>query len=83
MSSPLPLEYCSGVCEDYARRHLKIAFADVNAGWMSRTAMPTQGQRDYLQKQGAYREGMNKAEAALEIRKIIALKNKKRRLLNK
>lgn len=29
VSNPIPIEYCSGVCEDYARRHLKIAFADL------------------------------------------------------
>lgn len=81
VSSPLPLEYCSGVCEDYARRHLKIAFADMSAPWMIEKSPPTQGQRDFLQKQGAYKQGMSKAEAALEIRKIIALKNKQRRLI--
>jgi ATP-dependent helicase IRC3 len=82
VSAPIPLEYCSGVCEDYARRHLKIAFADMSAPWMNIAAQPTQGQRDYLTKKGAWREGMNKAEASLEIRKIIVIQNKQRRLLS-
>lgn len=81
VSRPLPLDYCSGVCEDYARRHLKIAFADMKAPWMNRSLVATQTQRDYLQKHDAYKEGMTKAEASLEIRRIVALKNKKRRQL--
>jgi ATP-dependent helicase IRC3 len=83
VSSPLPLEYCSGVCEDFARRHLKVGFAETNASWMNTPAQATLGQREYLIKKGAYREGMTKAEAALEIRKIVALKNKQRRLLTR
>jgi hypothetical protein len=79
VTSPLPLEYCSGVCEDYARRNLKLAFADMSQPWMNVVAQPTQGQCDYLKKQGAWRDGMSKAEASCEIRRIIALKNKKRR----
>jgi len=82
VKTPLPLEYCSGCCEDYARKHLKIAFADMNATWMNSASQPTQGQKEYLLKQNAFREGMNKADAALMIRKIIALKNKQRRLMS-
>lgn len=80
--SPLPLEYCSGVCEDYARRHLKIAFADMHAPWMNAQAQPTQSQRELLQKHKAYKEGMSKAEASIEIKRIIALKNKQRRQMS-
>lgn len=82
VQSPLPLEYCSGVCEDYARQHLKIAFADLNAAWMKEAAQPTQGQRDFLLKQGAFKEGMSKAQASMAIREIIAFKNKQRRKLS-
>ncbi len=78
--SPLPIEYCSGVCEDYARRHLKIAFADMKAPWMRGDYHPTQGQQEYLEKYGVYRHGMTKAEATIEIRRVIALKNKQRRI---
>lgn len=79
VKTPLPLEYCSGVCEDYARQRLKLAFADASKPWMKGEAQPTLGQLEYLQKQGAYREGMNKGEASIAIRKIVALKNKQRR----
>jgi superfamily II DNA or RNA helicase len=81
VNKPLPLEYCSGVCEDYARRHLKIAYADARKPWMLAKAAPSQGQRDFLEKQHKYKEGMTRGEASIEIRKIIALKNKQRRLL--
>ena len=82
-NTPLPIDYCSGVCEDYARRNLKIAFCDLSeASWMRREEAPTQGQRTYLEDQNAWNENFTKAQAALEIRKIISLKNKQRRLLN-
>lgn len=79
VNSPLPLEYCNGVCEDYARRHLKTSFADMKAPWMATDSMPTQGQRDFLDKKGAYVEGMTRGQASIEIRKIVATKNRQRR----
>lgn len=81
VGQPLPLEYCSGVCEDYARRHLKISFADMKAPWMSTDSLPTQGQRDYLEKKGVYVEGMTRGQASIEIRKIVAHKNKQKRAM--
>lgn len=81
VTSPLPLEYCSGVCEDYARRHLKIAFADISKPWMQGSAQPTQSQKQFLEKSGSFREGMIRGEASIEIRKIISMKNKSRRLM--
>jgi ATP-dependent helicase IRC3 len=82
ISEPLPLEYCQGCAEDYARRHLKIALADANAAWMNSNEPPTSGQRDYLEKLNAWDDSLTKAQAALEIRKQVALKNKIRRGLN-
>ncbi len=82
VTSPLSLEYCAGVCEDYARRNLKVAFSDLKASWLNNAAPPTQGQRDYLEKQGAWRNSFTKAEASIEIRRIVANKNKQRRQLS-
>lgn len=83
VSDPLPLEYCSGVCEDYARKHLKIAFAETNTPWMNTHSNPTQSQKELLKKHNAYKEEMSKAEASIEIRRIIAVKNKQiRRMSN-
>ena len=79
VSNPIPIEYCSGVCEDYARRHLKIAFADLKTPWMSKQSAPTKSQIEFLQKNNAFKNKMNKGEASIEIRKILALKNKQRR----
>jgi hypothetical protein len=82
-NTSLPIEYCSGVCEDYARKNLKIAFCDLSeATWMKRDEAPTQGQRTYLESQNAWDDNFTKARAALEIRKIISLQNKQRRLGN-
>lgn len=81
VKDPLPFEYCSGVCEDFARRHLKIAFADMSKPWMQGNNQPTKSQKEFLEKKGSYRSGMSKAEASIEIRKIVASKNKQRRTL--
>lgn len=81
VKTSLPLEYCSGVCEDFARRHLKIAFADMSKPWMQGNNQPTKSQKEFLEKKGAYKPGMSKAEASIEIRKIVASKNKQRRIL--
>lgn len=82
IDEPIPLEYAQGCAEDYARRNLKIAFADANALWMNENVPATTGQREYLQKQNAWQDGMTKANASIEIRKIIAFKSKQRRILN-
>lgn len=81
VKSPLPLGYCSGVCEDYARRNLKVAFADPKASWMNYETSPTQGQIKYLEKQNIDCSNMNRGKAAMTIRQIIANKNKQRRLM--
>lgn len=82
VKEPIPFEYATGCCEDFARRHLKIGFCNLDASWMITEQEPTKGQRDFLEKQEAFREEMTKRDAALEIRKIIALKNKQRRASN-
>ncbi len=82
ISEPIPLEYCSGVCEDYARKNLKVSFADMGASWMNTQSSPTRTQKELLEKHKAYKEGMSKADASLEIRKIVALRNKKVRQMS-
>lgn len=81
INDPIPLEYCQGCAEDYARRHLKIALANANAAWMNADEPPTSKQRDYLEKLNAWNDSFTKAEAALEIRTQVAIKNKNRRKL--
>jgi len=82
VKEPLPLEYCSGVCEDFARRNLKVAFADQSKPWMAADATPTQGQIDFLGKNKISSNGMTRGQASIEIRKIVAVKNKQRRDLS-
>ena len=83
VNTPLPLEYSQGICEDYARRHLKIAFADAEALWMKSNIPPTAGQVRYLEKLGVHDcEGITRAEAALRIRELVAHKNKQRRAMS-
>lgn len=83
VSNPIPLEYCSGVCEDFARRNLKVGFCDLKeAAWMRADESPSPGQRAYLEDQKAWDESLTKGQASLKIREIITQKNKKRRALN-
>ncbi len=81
IDNALPLEYAQGVAEDYARRNLKIAFANANAEWMCENVPATTSQRNYLEKLNAWQDGITKAQAAIEIRKIVAYKNKQRRAM--
>jgi ATP-dependent helicase IRC3 len=82
VKKPIPLQYCFGVAEDFARRNLKTSFANPRASWMQEDEEPTDGQREFLEKNDAFDEEMTKAKASLKIREIIALKNKQRRALN-
>ena len=81
VKTPLPLAYAQGVAEDYARKHLKVAFADLSQPWMQVAAHPTEGQKEYLKKKDAWRDGISKAQASLAIREIITKQNKQRRAL--
>jgi hypothetical protein len=82
VTHPIPLEYCSGICEDYARKNLNVSFANSQAPWLNQHSAPSKTQVDFLQKNKAFRDGMSKGEASMEIRKITALKNKQRRQLS-
>jgi ATP-dependent helicase IRC3 len=81
ITTPLPLDYCSGLCEDFARRHLKVAFADPTAPWMNRAAQPTEAQRRFLEKHGKLDPGLTKYSAAIEIKRVIAVRNKAKRAM--
>lgn len=79
VKNQLPLSYCQGVCEDFARRHLKLSLSDTTSPWMREIMQPTQGQRTYLEKAGQWDDGLTKAKATIKIRGIVALKNKRNR----
>ncbi len=78
VSEPLPLNYCIGTCEEYARRHFKLTYADMNGEWVrkNQNSKPTDNQKNFLRNNHAYNPRMNKVEASLAIRKIIALSRK-------
>lgn len=81
VTNPIPLAYAQGVAEDYARKNLKVGFADLNADWMGKATPATSGQREFLQKNKAWQKGLSKGQASVMIREIIAKKNKQRRAL--
>ena len=58
----LPLDYCMGVCEDYARKLDGAKYALKNATWRNDPA--TEKQLNALRKNGlSYHEGISKGEA--------------------
>lgn len=82
VNSPLPIEYCSGTCEDFARAHFKLNFASTESPWLTSNQPPTDGQIEYLQKKGVDTKGMTKAQASMKIREIIAKQRKHFRLMD-
>ncbi|MBS0655513.1 MAG: hypothetical protein JSR46_07045, partial [Verrucomicrobia bacterium] len=81
VQKPLTLDYCQGICEDFARKYMQLSMADTKAAWVRTGEEATERQRNYLIKKGAYREGISKAQASVEIRKIMGQQNKKNRAI--
>ena len=66
----LPLDYCMGVCEDYARKMNGAKYALKTAGW--RNAPATEKQLNMLQKNGlSYPDEISKGEAAELINQLL------------
>ncbi len=84
VKEPLPLNYCTGVCEDFARRSMKVKFADVSESWMQNAynVQPTPKQIERLERDQVDWKSMSKATAAYTIRNLNALQNKQRRFYN-
>lgn len=80
-ANPLPLDYCQGVAEDYARKKLKTFYANTQGKWLqdSRKMPATRGQQEFLAKNGIECKNMSKMIASIEIRRVIALQNKEQR----
>ena len=59
-----------------------MSYADRSNQWLKTSCNeePTPGQKQFLKNNFAYEKNMSKAEAWKEIRRIVALKNKHRRL---
>lgn len=81
IKSPLPIEYCSGCCEDFARANFKLSFASTDSPWLSSEEPPTDGQSAFLQKKGIKSKDMTKAQASMKIRELIAKQRKHYRLM--
>lgn len=82
VESPLPIEYCSGTCEDFARTHFKLNFASTESPWLSSEEPPTEGQRAFLEKKGVSTQDMTKAVASMKIREVIAKQRKQYRTMS-
>ena len=78
---PLPLSYCTGICEDYARMFMDISFADLSGKWLksSHHSEATEKQKLFLRKHGIKTRQISKAEASFKIRELIALSRKDQR----
>ena len=80
VSRPMPLDYCVGVCEDFAREHLDMSYDDINAPWIHREEPPTAGQINLLKQKGLDGKVQTRAQAAIAIRTVIAIDRNKNRL---
>ena len=82
VKDPLPLDYCTGICEDYARHFLELSYANLNGTWLknSRHDVATAKQLLFLKNHGIKFKNLSKASASLKIRRIIALKRKEYRV---
>ena len=76
VSTPLPIEYCSGTCEDFARVHFKLNYASAESPWLNSQLPPTEGQIAFLEKKNIDASGMTKAQASLKIREVVAKQRK-------
>ena len=76
---PLPQAYAQGIGEDYARSNFKLDYASEKWNKSARQDLATPGQELYLRKWGAWKPGINKAQASTAMRTIIAQQNKKNR----
>lgn len=84
-SKPESVDRCIAICERFARKHLSITYADLRNPWLeaAQHQPATPAQTKLLEEYGAFKQGMSKAEACFEIRKILALQHKEqRRCLN-
>lgn len=81
VSIPETFRQCIESCENFARCRLDIKYADLNGTWVEyfQKQEPTPTQIKILQDNGVSAYRMNKTQALLEIRKILALQHKKNR----
>lgn len=75
---PMPLPYAQGIAEDYARQHLAIKFCEATHTVYNQDALlPTERQKNFLAKNGIAVAHLTRAQAAIAIRKVNAVNNKK------
>jgi superfamily II DNA or RNA helicase len=81
IAEPKTFKYCIETCENFARSRLDIKYADLNGNWVEyfQQQKPTPPQIKILQDHGVCTYWMNKTQALLEIRKILALQGKENR----
>jgi len=78
LEKPLPLAYAQGIAEDYARQHLTIKFCEsTHMVYHQDTLLPSEKQCDFLTKNGISVDNVTRAQAAVAIRKVHAVNNKK------
>lgn len=79
ISEPIPLEYCSGCCEDFARSRFRLDFASTESSWLTKMQDPSEGQLAFLEKRNIQASGMTRAQASIKIREVLAKQRKRQR----
>ncbi|MFA6990478.1 MAG: DEAD/DEAH box helicase [Candidatus Babeliales bacterium] len=81
ITKPETIESCVQICEKFARKNLKVTYADLKNPWLEAASHqpPTQPQIQVLEENKCFKHWMTKADALIKIRKIMARQNKQRR----
>lgn len=77
--SPISLDYCVGVCEDFARSHMDVSLSKLDAPWLKKQDPATKSQLDVLKKFGVKPINITKAGAYLLINEKVAFSKQERR----
>lgn len=81
ITQPLPLDYASGICEDFARKYFQLKFGALEMLRGASDTGPTPQQIECLKKAGIDAGNMNRAQASLKIRERITLQRMNQRKL--
>jgi superfamily II DNA or RNA helicase len=81
ITKPEIIENCVQICEKFARKNLKVTYADLKNPWLEAASHqpPTQPQIQVLEENKCLKHWMTKADALIKIRKIMARQHKQRR----
>lgn len=81
ITQQVPLNECIRQCEKFTHANMNVVFANLKGKWIqtARKQKPTFGQIQILQNNKIKHHQMNRADASIKIRRIIAIQKKQQR----